>query len=364
MKVFVSSVIAEMEAFRDAVERAAGMLSHSTLRSEQIGARSASPQQACLDLVRQADVVILVLGSRYGTIQASGLSPTHEEFREARDRCSVLCFVQAGVQPDTAQAEFIREVQDWASGHYTAAFADASSLLEKVVEALHRLELTNATAPVDAEELANRARRFLQVDRGSPARLAVAIAFGPAQAVLRPSEIADAKLLAFVRQAALTGAHAVLLTSEGTQESTSGGGIALRQGTGEVAVDELGSVVTVIPFSRKSQRDSHPMFAVIEEDLIDQLELILAFSNQVIEYLDSRHRLSHFAPAARLMGVDHFGWQTRAEHARSPNSVSIGFGGPASAETLRPPHRPRSALQFDGRSLSEDLVALMKRARA
>src|SRR6266498_5943032 len=41
--------------------------------------------------------VRLLLGARYGKRQASGLSATNEEYREAKTRCRVLAFVQRDV---------------------------------------------------------------------------------------------------------------------------------------------------------------------------------------------------------------------------------------------------------------------------
>lgn len=120
MKVFVSSVITGFEEYRRAAACAIRTLGHDVIRAEDFGASADSPQQVCLQGVGQAPVVVLLLGARYGTPGPSGLSPTHEEFREARDRCRVLVFVQRGVEPDPNQKVFIKEARDWASGTLTA----------------------------------------------------------------------------------------------------------------------------------------------------------------------------------------------------------------------------------------------------
>ncbi len=74
------------------------------IRSEDFGASPLSPQQACLAGVRESDMVILLLGARYGQKQESGLSPTHEEYREARDRQRpILVFVQGDVEREPDQ---------------------------------------------------------------------------------------------------------------------------------------------------------------------------------------------------------------------------------------------------------------------
>src|SRR2546423_4923474 len=97
MKVFISSVISGFEAYREAAAHAARILGHEVVRAEDFGASPDSPQRACLAAVRAADTVLLLLGARYGDPQPSGLSPTHEEYREAREIRSVLAFVQIEV---------------------------------------------------------------------------------------------------------------------------------------------------------------------------------------------------------------------------------------------------------------------------
>jgi hypothetical protein len=125
MKVFISSVITGFEAYREAAVRAAKALRHEVKRAEDFTASPATPQQACLAGIRWADVVILLLGARYGAQQGSGLSATHEEYREARERCPVLLFVEQGATAEPAQREFLQEVRAWTTGHFNAPFSDA-----------------------------------------------------------------------------------------------------------------------------------------------------------------------------------------------------------------------------------------------
>lgn len=109
MKVFISSVIGDFGACRDAAAQAISTLGHTAKRSEDYGASPSSPQAVCLAGVREADCVVLILGERYGEEQPSGLSATHEEYREARDRVDVLAFIQRDISPETPQDAFITE---------------------------------------------------------------------------------------------------------------------------------------------------------------------------------------------------------------------------------------------------------------
>src|SRR5712692_4443565 len=193
MKIFVSSLIGGMEQERAAAAGAARTLRHELIRAEDFGASPASPQEVCLAGVRAADAVVLLLGGRYGRPQQSGLSPTHEEFREARDRCPVLVFVQQGVEREPAQQQFLDEVQgkEWGSGYHRASFTTPEQLRDAVTSALHELELRAARGGADETELLARARQLLpqRGPAGQPT-LCVAVAGGPTQSVLRPAEIA------------------------------------------------------------------------------------------------------------------------------------------------------------------------------
>lgn len=161
MKVFISSVVSGMEPYRDAAAKAARMLKHEVLRSEDFGASPGTPQRVCLAAVRAADVVLLLLGKRYGTPQGSGLSPTHEEFREAKDRCRVLVFVENLTDREPDQSRFLEEAQAWGAGLYTSAFSTPDELQEAIVGAVHQLELSVRTGPVDADEMVSRGREAL-----------------------------------------------------------------------------------------------------------------------------------------------------------------------------------------------------------
>ena len=118
------------------------------------------------------------MGARYGAIQTPGLSATHEEYREVRERCSVLVMVQGGVEREDGWTQFLSEVQDWGQGHCTSSFTNADQLLNAVVGALHNLELARATDPVDADEMLQRAIYLLPREGRSQsgnARLALAL---------------------------------------------------------------------------------------------------------------------------------------------------------------------------------------------
>jgi hypothetical protein len=270
MKVFISSVVSGMEEYRDAAARAARTLKHEVLRSEDFGASPTTPQRVCLAGVREADVVLLLIGHRYGTPQASGLSPTHEEFRDAQERGPILVFVQKGVDREEPQEAFLSEVQSWSSGLYTASFT--------------------------------------------------------------------------------------------TSEDLRGDQLELRQQRRSLTLDQLGTVSIQLPAEEDVDQSHLPV--LVEEFISEQVEAALNFAGWVLDHIDSPHRLQEVAPVLSLSDAGYFGWKTRAENRRSPNSVSMGIGTRDSVTVhLRPITRRREGLRKDAKRLAEDLTVLLRREK-
>ena len=154
-----------MELVRVAAREAVTTLRHEPVMAEDFGAQPDSPQIACLKGLRQADLVALILGEHYGAVQPSGLSATHEEYREAKGKKPVIAFVQDSISPDPQQAAFIKEVQGWEGGLFRGSFTTPSDLKIGLTRALYDYALTTAVGPVDQEDLIKRAELFLPQER-------------------------------------------------------------------------------------------------------------------------------------------------------------------------------------------------------
>lgn len=193
MKIFISSLIAGFGPERQAVKLGVTTLRHEPVMAEDFGALPTSPQIACLQGLRQSDMVILVLGGSYGAVQpGSGLSATHEEYREARQTKPVLAFVQQGVTPDPQQTAFIAEVQGWEGGLFRGGFNDPADLQSGVIRALHDNAVATVLGAVDPDELTRRAAALIPSENRSTVSttsLDLAVAAGPTQRILRPVEI-------------------------------------------------------------------------------------------------------------------------------------------------------------------------------
>lgn len=211
MKIFISSVISGLEIYRDASVRSARSLGHEVRRSEDFSASPATPQQACLAGVRWADVTVVLLGSTYGTPQRSGLSATHEEYREARGSHPVLIFVQHGVTREPQQDGFVIEVRDWSRGHVAPGFRTPEELGDAVTRALHDLELAQMAGGSDEAEMLSRAQAMVpREDHTSQSTLTLVVTGGPRREILRPAELENPELEADIARESLFGRFAIL----------------------------------------------------------------------------------------------------------------------------------------------------------
>lgn len=365
MNVFISSLIRGLEGLRDAAASGIETLGHRAVRAEDFGASPDSPQAACLKGVRESDAMILILSSRYGYEQASGLSATHEEYREARDTRPVIVFVQQGIDPEPQQAAFIREVQSWERGHFTAEFRDAAELRDRAIRAMHDYVLANETAPLDETELTRRAELLVPRSRTSSGTdLIVAIAAGPQRTVIRPAELEHQSLHRFLMGEALTGVDAVLSPAQGTDLKVGGDTVQLiqNQGGSSVALDEGGNLVIVQPALERDEWRGSGITSIIEEHIQERLIRTLRFAVRVLDHIDSTQRISHVVVVTALRGGGHMPWRTREERQRSPNAASMNMRATdLVVVSLSPPVRRRVALAHDTQRLAEDFTIRLRR---
>lgn len=371
MKIFISSLISGFESMRAAAKSAVVALRHEPVMAEDFPAQPNSPQIACLQGVRSADVVVLILGDRYGSVQGtSNVSPTHEEFLEARDIRPVFVFVQEGVTREPRQSEFITEVQGWQHGYFRGGFTTPEQLKDLVTGAIHEYQLAHATAPLDTNALKAAAIALLPREGRSntiqASVLQLAIAGGPLQSILRPAELEAQALASDLHQHALFTEPLLFDRSKGVDSEIEGSVLYLQQdGGSRIQLDEQGGILLRLPLEDQGKRRQHGFggsFAIIQERVVRQLSAGIAYAAWLYERIDATQKLTHVALAARIDASEHLGWRTQAEDDAQPNSGTMGFGGTEG----KPPvtvNCPRAALKFDAVRLAEDLMVPLRRQR-
>ncbi len=362
MRVFLSSVIFDFEDFRDAAARAITSLGYEVSRAEDFGASAATPQQACPAAVREADLVLLVLGGRYGAVQSSGLSATHEEYREARGSTPILVFVQEEIEYEPEQTRFIREVQEWESGNLTQGFTTPEELQETVTREVHRHILSEASQSAGDDDLLGLAQEAIHggASHWHEPQLLFGLSAGPRREILRPSELEEEELAAWIQQQALFGSCRLFSTETGIEPALRGDWLVLTQGASAIEIQATGNIVMRQP-ALSGGRDHFSLPALIEEDIEDRLAVALRFASMILDQIEPVRRLTRVSFTVEITNAAHHAWRTRAEHEQSPHSMSIGMQrGPALAH-LSPPVRGRAELGQRASDFARDLTVLLRR---
>jgi len=118
LKVFISSVQNELRLERIAI---GSFLTTDDFLSNCIAPRIFEdyPQplhpnpKAYLQLLKQCQIYLLMIGNEYGTIRQEGLSATHQEYRYAQDLKlpTLVCIKTKDANRETKTLEFIEEIK-------------------------------------------------------------------------------------------------------------------------------------------------------------------------------------------------------------------------------------------------------------
>ncbi len=85
MQIFVSSVARDLKSEREAVIRQILKLGDRPIGMEYFGSTPQPPLEECLAKVEECDLMVLILGTSYGSVHAgTGISYTESEFRHAK----------------------------------------------------------------------------------------------------------------------------------------------------------------------------------------------------------------------------------------------------------------------------------------
>ena len=350
-----------MEEFRSAAADAAQTLDLDVVRAEELAAADETPQISCLREVRGSDLVVLILGQRYGGRQDSGLSATHEEYREARESKPVLVFVQDVDERDPAQADFIDETQRWTAGTFTAPFGTPDDLHREVIRAINRFLVSTAVGDIDPEEVHTRSVRETErsVLTSSTPTIAVYTAGGPVAQINSPSQLEDPEFAAEIQQEAFFGEDRTLDRSLATSVNIEGDRLVLGQETHAITIDQAGVISVEGPATERleSRFGQDPLNSTI---VSHRIVGALRFTARLLDRLDSTHRLTHVCPMARLRNAEYTTWQDRSPTPAGASVMGIGSATNV-AVALTPPTRARRSLIQNSESIASDLTALLRR---
>lgn len=134
-QVMISSTVDDLRQERDAAEQAVTALHLSRFRAETFGSLPHTPRAICEFMARSCDLMILVVGERYGhIIEPERISVVEFEYTVARaaDPRKILVYVKAVSRSDERLLTFLREVEDFERGYFRSGFETAEQLYERI----------------------------------------------------------------------------------------------------------------------------------------------------------------------------------------------------------------------------------------
>ena len=166
-RVFISSVMEGYAPFRDAAGKGIHQAGADPVRAEDFPAAGHSPRNECLDGVRSADALVLILGERYGFVGPSDNAVTEEEYEEAKRTHRVLVFLEddAFREPRKLVGDFIASctLPDSLDHDSIHAVKEVLSGLDRVVVTTDDLRgaLLSGSSPATLGEMKKRLDDYL-----------------------------------------------------------------------------------------------------------------------------------------------------------------------------------------------------------
>lgn len=323
--VFISSIQGGFEDVRAAARAGVESFGWRPVMAEAVGAAPASPQRALLDRVAESDVLLLLVGPRYGARQQSGLSATEEEFDEARRRGKPILVLRQEVELEPEQQEFLaRATGGWEGGVFYGTFRGASDVGLAVVRGLTNIRDRGARATLEpaaqerAAGLAADARREGFGHGGSIVRVVLVPLLN--QPLLQATTLEDRDL---PDELAVAARDARLVSqSEGITTDVSAAGIRLDIGerySGRiVSVGANGEIVVEVSVAGDDQ--NFGAMRVVPDRLEQAIRGAIAFADRAWQRVDPRGEVQEVAVTLAIPEAQHKSWG----RGRGSNSISMG----------------------------------------
>lgn len=362
--VFVSSIQSGFEAVRAAAREGIESFGCRALMAETGGAAPASSRDALLGLVERADVLLLIIGARYGEAGASGRSPTEDEFDHARALGKDILVLVCDSPREPAADAFLSRVQgNWDEGFYAPRFTEPGQVVGLTVRSLRELaeRRTGGAAGPDAQaraaELAAGTRRE---GYGSGSRLRVALVPAGAPLLLDPVRLDDAALID--RLAGSLRSAGLVTQAEGIEQAVLSDGITMRSTGGrawlatQAAIANDGAVVAEVDVAADGMLGS----SQVDHERVNEAVLGTGrFSQAVWREIDDRGRVRQVAAAVAIPNA-----QGKLYVMRSTgNSSPVPSGGPDSVVAPTPGLLLRRE-DIGTREATNQLAVSLKRAFA
>lgn len=154
--VFISSEMGQLATERGVLAETMRGLGIQVVLFEDLGGRDEDAVTAYLDGVARADIYVGIVADRYGQMQTSGRSPTHEEYLYAERNGKRISFwvSENDAERQGNARDFVQEVQAF---HTTGRFGNPEDLARRVIERLAEMAADDESPWVKVDSAVFRA---------------------------------------------------------------------------------------------------------------------------------------------------------------------------------------------------------------
>lgn len=328
--VFLSSVIEGFEAFREAAARGIAEAGCRVLRVEDLPSQDRSPRNACLDLVGDADIYLLVVGANGGWTAPSGQKATEEEFEHARRLGkSTIVFLTDEARDEDAE-RLARLASDYVGGRFRVTVSNPEHLRREVSRALRDLAPRMDSPVIDPARVQEAVLAIGQPNDEATLRLAVA----PERASGDFVDILTLEDSEFLEKLYELG-HAAPLRLFDYEASKSAevrrDSLVVEQGAGTRGADPVRNVrmelsaegLLVIDLNVTGLRPRNPMGSmadyhlIVEADVTERAELACRAAGAIFDLIDPHYRDDRLMLNFALGGIGYRQWSREGGERRS-----------------------------------------------
>lgn len=314
-RVFVSSVMKEYVAERNAARLGIEAGGAEPVLIEDFPSLNTSSRNGCLDAIDSCDAVLVLLGERAGWKTPSGKFVVEEEFQHARSRSlPVLAFVQEAVERDADSEKLLRIVSDYVKGHYRKTFETSRDLKAEVEHAVQNLVEGIKNPPVETVALTNTLKAKAGISGESGLRLAILSTRN--ELFLELPQLAKTSVQDRIINQAI--AAEVFYVRRKKSASTNNGVLKVVEHDDATYTGEISAMVTIMPpglltmemrtTGQKGDRrsmDLSRMHEIVEHEVQLQMQKELQFVKLFLDEIDPYHRHEQLKYGWALTNVNH-----------------------------------------------------------
>lgn len=316
-RIFVSSVMENFQSYRDAAREGIIAVGGEPVLVEDFSSLPVTPRTACLDAVASCDIYLVIIGHRGGWRTPSGKLTVEEEYEEAiKKKLRILAFIEA-VDQDQDSAVLVSKVSDYVSGLFRKTFSSPDQLRNLVEKALAPIIKDCHLLGVNMETIGIKLKDSFGI--GSETVLRVVFIPERKGQLIDPVELESPDLYRILMEIGHSPNVGLFSYEKGKTKKIGIDEIVIIQGNSnrhseltnvvrlELTSDGTLTIDTNVTnrVQRGDQYSSLSYMVIAEEDVLNEMKKIFAFTLAFFEKLDPYRRFDRLLYNAAFSNIGH-----------------------------------------------------------